>query len=375
MRVFILLAAALLSACAQSSSIQQLVLTTPLGGGASIEQWIASHPHASVAERALAFDALCDGNTRTGRYRAAEEACTHEAAIAGHTIDLDRSIALRRALADIPPISVSGSIDTPLSYDWLGMAEFSVTTSGETTNWGIDTGAEISVVSESDAPRVGVRMLNAELAIHGSTAGTAPAKVGVVDLMRVAGVEIRNVPVLVLPDAALTPAPGHPLPPVFGAPIVYAFGRVAFLDHGRRLRLEPGASTPLPGRLTWNPSGVAIDVMIGNGILRGQLDTGANNTELNSSTRSLLSSQQRAALVPHTTTVVGVGGALSRQVWSTPSLDIVASGATCRISNVRFGEETGDGAQGRIGVDLMQACRSITLDYTTLTYAAEGDLH
>jgi predicted aspartyl protease len=360
---------------AKPLSIDELELSTPLGaaGEQKIEAWIASHPNASAQDQGRAYGALCEARSHLGRYRAAAEACARKAEISGHNADLDQSIAFRRSLTGLAPISVSGAFDAELTYGWVGMGELPVTINGVTINWGVDTGAEVSIISQSDAQRFGVRVIDTDLAIRGSSPGTAPGKVGVIPLMHAGGAEIRNVPVFVLPDAALTPEPGHRVPPIFGAPIMYAYGRVEFLDHGRRIRLVPSSPTKLPGVVTWCESGVAIDVALAGGSVRAILDTGANVTELNTATQSLLTPTERAALVPISTARAGVSGAVSERLMEAPKLALHAAGETCIVRNARFSAEPGGAYDhGRVGMDLVKACKNVTVDFATMTYVVEG---
>lgn len=371
---------ALLSGCATvAPPTDRNALDTPLGVTAPIEAWIEKHPQADASQRAEAYGALCDVYTRVGRYREAADACLRKAELAQDgDSDSRNSIAFRRALSQTPPIRARGDVDVPLSYGWTGMAEVSARANRVTTQWGVDTGAQVSVVSETDAGRLGVRMLDGSLHLGGSTPGSASGGVGLIDHLQIAGTDIDNVPVFVLPDAALTPAPGHVVPPILGAPVLYAFGRVEFSDHGRRLRMTAGHLPLLSTHMTWNPSGVAFDIGLPLGRVHVFLDTGANSTELRSSTRALLNEDERAALTQRPGKSAGVTGVISDETWESRAIDVGLGDALCRLPRLRFGEASSAGAdahpgiEGRLGIDLVKACREFTLDFTTMTLEAHG---
>lgn len=194
--------------CAQigPDRILERAASLPPGRTELLEIWLAENPERS-ALRAAVFGELCDAESRVGRYRAAADACTAKADLLGEDVSsgLAQSIAFWRTLASLPPVQVIGEFDQPLSYGWTGMAEVAVETGATRAGWGVDTGAEVSVVRASDAARFGVRLLDDDFGVSGSTAGVAVGRLGVIDTMRIGAAEIRNVPVLadqVLSDRA-----------------------------------------------------------------------------------------------------------------------------------------------------------------------------
>ena len=375
MRVEFLCAFVAAFALATSASAQTLPQQTqraPLGDTRAVDSWLASHARASAGKRANAYGILCEIQGRAGRYRAAADACGRMVELQGRraTDSSRQALNLWRTLANTPAVAVRGVVDAPLTFGWTGMAEVPVDVGGVTGSWGIDTGAEISTMSVSDAAHYRVRMLDEALDVQGSTPGTARGHLGIIDHLRIGGARIDNVPVFVLPDAALTFG-GRRVPPLVGAPILYAFGRVEFIDRARRLRLAPGQPTPLPGRLSWNDAGVAIELGLPRGRVEAHLDTGANASELNLSTRALLTALQRSRLTLSSERLAGVSGQVERRRWRSPPLDIALGGGICRIESMDFGSESA-GAQGRVGIDLVKSCASFVFDVSTMTFAARG---
>ncbi len=357
---------------AAAQTLAQQIERAPLGDTRAIDAWLTTHPRASASDRANAYAMLCEIEGRAGRYRAAAQAC-------GRTIDLrgrwadDSSRQARdlwRTLEDAPPIAVRGAADAALSYGWSGMAQAPVEAGGSSGSWGLDTGAEITTLSASDAARHRVRMLNAPLNVQGSTPGAAAGQLGMIDHLQIGGSRVDNVPVLVLPDSALTFG-AYKVPPLLGAPVLYAFGRIEFDEHARRLRLGPGQPAPLPGRLSWNASGVVIELGLARGRLAALLDTGANASELNLSTRALLTALQRSRLTLSLGRLAGVSGEIERRRWRSPPLDIALGGGICHADSMEFGSEMG-GAQGRVGIDLVKSCVNFVFDVTTMTFGARG---
>lgn len=357
---------------AGADTLEQQTRRAPLGDTSAVDAWLASHPRAGASQLANAYGALCEIQGRAGRYRAAAAACARMLELQGRRgADSSRqALNLWRTLSDTPAIAVRGTVDAPLTFGWTGVAEVAVEVGGVSGSWGIDTGAEISTMSASDAARYRVRMLNETLQVQGATPGAASGHLGVIDHMRIGEARIDNAPVFVLPDAALT-FDGRKVAPLLGAPVLYAFGRVEFADHARRLRLFPAQATLMPGRMTWTDAGMAIELGLARGRVQAHLDTGANVSELHVSTRALLTGVQRSRLTLWSGRLAGVSGEIQQRRWRSPPLDIVLGDSACRVEGLNFGSETA-GVQGRVGIDLVKSCENFVFDVSTMTFAARG---
>lgn len=367
-----------LSACAHSdtllgrSDVLVRAQSLPPGSGQELADWLAANPDAPRNRRGAVYSALCDAHARAGRYAAAAEACRAHAALVEGSIPpgLSQSIQFWTALSALPPITASGAFDEPLTYGWTGMGEVRVRVSDESAGWGVDTGAEVSVLTVRDARRFGVRMLGGEVSVSGSTPGVAAGGLGVIDELRIGDATVRHVPVFVVPDESMT-VQGRTVPPILGAPVLYAFGAVEFSDHGRRLRsIAAGFSGGGTG-MVWSPAGVAVPVKLSRGGAVLHLDTGANTSEFSGSLRPLLSPAQNAALVGRSTTAAGVSGSVDREVLSLSDLALGVGGGTCVLSSVSLGEDAAH-TQGRLGMDLIRACRTVRLDFRAMRIRAAG---
>lgn len=359
-------------ACASDPSYVEIMRSAPPGQAAPVEQWLARHPDAAPAARAEALAALCEARQRAGRYAEAAQACAARNALVGDaaTPASRQAAAFYATLGTAPPMHANGVADIPLTYSWTGMAEAAVTANGVASSWGVDTGAEITTITESDAQLYGARLLAEPLEIHGSTPGTTAGKIAVIDLLAIGAAEVRNVPAFVVPDAAMT-ARGQRVPPILGLPVLMAFERIAFREHATRLVLGAApAERAMPGRISWNTFGIAIAIGLHNRTIEGHLDTGANLTELHEGTIDALSRDQRSHLVRDDLSVGGVTGTALREVMFLRDLDVRVGSATCRLEEITFGPEEAD-AQGRIGIDLVKACQSFAIDFSQMRFSAE----
>jgi len=68
-------------------------------------------------------------------------------------------------------------------------------------NWIVDTGANISVISESEAQMLGLTVGNEKAVFNDLNGGSAAMRTTVIDRLTIAEIEVRNVPFLVVPDS------------------------------------------------------------------------------------------------------------------------------------------------------------------------------
>lgn len=358
----------LASACASGARDYQAEMAyAPPGETRPIEAWLSRNREAPAAERSDAYYALCETYQRGGDYVRAAEACTtaNELLGDGASSAARQAQAFYATLARAPAMVRSGVADEALSYGWTGMAEINVIANGQHASWGVDTGAEITTITESDARQYGARILDDPLQIHGSTPGATGGRVAIIDELRIGNALVRNVSAFVLPDEALT-SQGRRVPPILGLPVLLAFERVEFTAHGTRLRLG-SPRRALRGRLRWNPSGVAISVALAGGEAAAHLDTGANLSELQTATIALLSPEQRSALVTQSLNVGGVTGQIAREVQRLALLDLRVGDGVCRLDTIAFGPESA-GAEGRLGIDVVKACETFALDFEAMRF-------
>ena len=94
-------------------------------------------------------------------------------------------------------------VSSPLHFDDNGIPIAAVLVNGERIDMGVDTGAGMTVLSESSAQRVHVRDLHAaDRPVLDALGRPLAAQMGIADL-EIAGALLRDLPVLVLPDERL----------------------------------------------------------------------------------------------------------------------------------------------------------------------------
>ena len=355
-----------------SGSPERLAYDAQRGGkaeDAAIEAWLAAHPDAPAATRAMLLHRLCNdyGVLVGGEKRVT--ACAESNKLAPDSEDAsDEKIA--EAFRAAPPIRAQGGATVPTIANPLGSKSAEVTVDGVTLPWFMDTGAEISVVTESTAARLGVRVLPGSSDVGTSTSNRVTGKMGLIDKAVIGGATIENLPVLILPDAMLQLGKDYTIPAIFGLPAFAALGRVAWLDGGTRLAL--GKNAPMPKgktvRVYWHEDGLGIPITTPLGTAGAQFDSGADSTALRRPGLNLLTKDQIASATERDATIGGAGGFVTTKVRVLPRLDYTIDGV--RLDALKLNIEDNDSGAGRIGSDMIVQLELLTIDFATMTLQA-----
>jgi predicted aspartyl protease len=335
------------------------------GAEAALSRWLKTHPDAEKAEKQQGWARLCKIYGLRTLYKLAAPACAAAKANGG---DDDSGIAA--SLIHLPPVRAKGSARVPLVWNSLGSQNATVTVNTIALPWLVDTGAEISVVSKSNAEKIGVRPAKGSFEV-GSTTASVNGQIGVIGRMRIGDATVENVPVLVLPDAQLSVGGGAMIQAILGIQVLQAFHRVAWLNDGTVLAL--GETAPKVKdqsyRLSWREGGLGIPLATKVAVMGAHLDTGSNSTFLWTAGESLLTADERAQAVKKTAHVGGAGGVISEEEEHYPALTFDIAGAQIRLTDVAVSPAKADGA-GRVGMDVVGRLETMVLDFDHMALTA-----
>jgi hypothetical protein len=345
------------------------------GSLGAIAGWLAANFDAPTEDRARLWETLCElyavRSWNALRSEACAEADRLDPEASADTRDGGDAAGMAAVLRDSPPIRAVGSTTIPLVDSGLGVLSGEVTVNGQSALVIMDTGAEIAVLSQSLADRMGIRYLGDPVRVGTSTTPVS-GRVAMIDLMRIGDAYVENVPVFVLPDAQLTIANFPTIPGILSLPVFAAFGRMAWLDGGQRLAF--GDEAPLAEgrteRIYWHDSGLGIPIRTRRGVMGAHFDSGANRTSLHTNAERLLSEEELASAATGTLRVGGAGGVVEREVREFPVLTLSIAGLDARLSRVTLAEQSGYDV-ARIGNDLILQSRRLVLDFERMLIAAE----
>jgi clan AA aspartic protease (TIGR02281 family) len=353
---------------ANAAPLEQLIRRAAFGeagADAALERWLMDHPQASTEEKRRGWRQLCKDDSVRTFYPQAALSCAAEKANGG-----DGGSGIPAALVDVPPIRAVGSARVRLVWNRIGSQDTDVTVKGLTLPWLVDTGAEISVVAQSEAERMGVRPVKGRFEV-GTTTASVNGQIGMIDRLRIGGATVENVPVLVLPDAQLTIGGMTKIRAILGLQVLRAFHRVAWLRDAYVLALGEAAPPVKDSRyrLYWHGSGLGLSLTTQTATMGALLDTGSNDTFLWAPGVGLLTPEERASAAKKKSQVGGAGGVVTVEQDRFPRLTFEVAGVPVRLTDVELAGDKADGA-GRVGMDVVSRFETMTLDFDRMAIAA-----
>lgn len=340
-------------------------------------RFLATSP-TDVEARRTAMSTLAVVHLRNGAY--AEAATLLESALADFAPEsaerrgVEQTLAVARALVGAPPQTRAPLTPGSVVYtrDLAGLPRVPLTINGQVREYVFDTGANLSVVTETQARELGLEMRGQTAGVGSITQEVAPAHIGVARTLTIGDLQFHDVVFLVMPDASLSFANGaYVIPGILGFPVISRLERVAVAA----------------GRVAWAPSaGPAADRdlfvfgltprvyghVAGGPPVPFALDTGANQTSLRPvalETRPDLAD----GAVARTRTVGSAGGTQQVEGRRLSSLTLRFDAVEVTLSGVDVAEESsgGDDVHGRLGQDVLS--RGYVIDFPGGDFALMAD--
>src|SRR4051794_28583661 len=199
----------------------------------------ANSPRTARAMRLLA-------NSYVRAYRYSDSAKLYKQLVAkyadaferGEKKSLEDDAATVALLDGAPAQTVEGATEfaVPWHRSKIGSMDVEATVGGEKMSWLVDTGANYSVLIESAAKRLNVKLSEGSASTQGITGDDNPLRIGIVPEMKLGTATIKNVAVLVLPDKNLNVNFGdkgsYQIEAILGFPVLEALGRITMTSPG-----------------------------------------------------------------------------------------------------------------------------------------------
>ena len=239
------------------------------------------------------------------------------------------------------------------------------------TYW-FDTGAELSVLSESEAKRFGLSVHPAAVKVGDVNGAQVSMRIAVADELLIGSVRLKHVAFLVLPDNQppfSEQSPGSR--GLIGIPVLLAFERFAWAEKKFEISPESSSRTVSHADLCFDGNHPVAQVQYDNRTLAFMLDTGASNTDLYPPFASAFPELIRSAIKADSYKMEGVGGAKYMEAATLNSLQFSLGGfpVTLKPAGVLL-KPTTDSSRffaGNLGIDLLQQAHKTTFDFEAMT--------
>jgi predicted aspartyl protease len=273
------------------------------------------------------------------------------------------------ALADTPDQQVAGRHTSVQLED--GGLPFSI--NGVHATYWFDTGAEMSVLTESEAKRFGLRALPTSVQVGDLNGTQVNTRIAVADELSIGSIRMRHVAFLVLPD---NQPPFNDQSPgsrgLIGIPVLLVLKTFVW-GADKTFTVGPESShkrMPHAG-LCFDGKHPVVEVAYENRPLAFTLDTGATNTDLYPPFASAFPELIRSATKTDSYKMEGVGGAKYMEAATLESLKFSIGGFSATLKSVgvllRSTTDTSRFFAGNLGIDVLQQAQQITFDFQAMT--------
>lgn len=260
----------------------------------------------------------------------------------------------------------------PVRRDTAGLLRVPVVINGKNSRAVIDSDASFSVLSESAAERMGVRVFDPALHILTSSRPDQIMHLGMADRFEFGDAVLTHVLFAVLPDKAMQFGPGYRMDVVVGLPVLVALHRIALVkdEDGECLMYgsqATGASAPEESLLL---SGLDPFVMVRatEGMrLRLAVDTAASKTVLNATALRDFP-QLREGTSKTWAQWRGAGGASSDTgAFRRGDLTFAVAGHAVEIKHIEILSEEEPDRHGSLGLDVLKKGTQWVLDFDAMS--------
>lgn len=320
------------------------------------------------ANAADGWSFLCNFEYHAAQYAKAIPDCEKAIALNPDGGDAN-TLAIVKLVADQPPPRAYGSARVPVTRG----VHVPVKAGGYDGTAIADTGAQVSVMMQSVAKAANVKMMGASKEV-GSTTATVSGQIGLIPEVRLGDAVVKNIPVLVLPDAQLTISDGKKsvsLPFILSLYALADFGRIAWMDHDKWLTLGSAAPASFPGAvpMIWHPAGIAVPLDGPGGRRAAQFDSGADVSYLYEDAVPLVSDAERATIIKTKRKIGGVGGVVTEDVRRFPTVAFTLAGQPLVLKDADIAKEPETGEAARLGEDVLQTYSAVVFDFGAMTFS------
>lgn len=330
---------------------------------------IKTAPHSDNAYEAHGM--LANLSFRNGLYREAYLQIQAMLAEKPNAADVKNMIPMFRALSRSDQIILTHKASTlPMFMNENGVF-IPIVLDGHEAHYSVDTGSNMSLMSESEAKRLGLQVQSVETQIGSATEAHFGARIAVVKKFIVGGLHLENVAFTVLPDAQ---EPFVDMPEgqrgILGIPVLIAMQTFRWNPKGTfAFGFKPEPKDLPASNLAFDGIIPVTQVGIEEKELEFPLDTGATHSVLYKPFAKEFSAVLKNSGQKESHKLTGLAGSSSYDSVVLPSLKFNMGGLTVHLTPAHILTEdiNGNWAPGNLGRDLLNQAQTITFDFHAMT--------
>lgn len=331
-----------------------------------------SHLPDSLKQRLLdirIINSVFLGNYKEA-YHATQKLMTLDTAVQDDIEDYKNSLIIYEALKDAPKQTLTiKESDLPVIKDLAGLMRIPVSINGTAQQAVFDTGANLSVITDSLADKCGLTIINKTFKVDALTGQEVDSKIALADSLKIGHTILKNVVFLVFPKSSLSfPEANYHIDAIIGYPVINAL---------KEIQIVNGSSLHIPEKQTeFYHQNMALDYLTPIvAVVQGKrsqpftFDTGASSTQLYKSYFDLHEDIIRRNGIIDSVLIGGAGGSKLVAVYkSTFSGAIAHRPFEVDSVNIYFNDDlkAHEGVYGNIGMDIFQQFDTLTLNFDNM---------
>jgi predicted aspartyl protease len=282
--------------------------------------------------------------------------------------DAHNSDIIWKGLKDVAPQTTTIASETRITYrrDLAGLINIPVSFADSTFDFVFDTGANLSVITESYARKTNLRLLNVRFKVRAITGLEVFANLGIASELKLGNIIVRNAVFMIFPDSALSFARGmYTIKGIIGFPVIEQLQEIRINKNA--LTVPQVATDRAIRNFGVDELLPVISVVYNTDTLAFTFDTGAQFTFLNEPFyrhyRSLIDSAGKSFVMQ----VGGAGGISKTNAFRLPQIPITVASQPALLKDVAVKTTSSDAKDklyyGNLGQDIMNQFKEMVINF------------
>lgn len=283
--------------------------------------------------------------------------------------EYQNQLLIFKDLQETPPQEIEiipGELD--IRKDLAGLSRIPVEINALEEEVVFDTGANLSVITDSLAIKAGIPIGKSIFKVTAITGEKVNSKIGVADSLRIGNTLLRNVVFLVFPEASLSfEKANYTIDAILGFPVINAMEKIELIE-GKRFVISGSPETSLKENMALDLLTPIIEVYQDGRHLTFTFDTGASSTALYEQYLKLHEPFILENGVRDSISQGGAGGAVRIPVYKAPFSGVIAGrefhldSANIHIKN----QNDYPGIYGNLGQDVLRQFDTLSLNFRNM---------